>query len=264
MNRKEQEKELLKNYQCLEIDPLETAGVLLSNEIKYYVKEYKLIEPFNIDNLKPAAYKLTIGDEYAKGGNIKKLYDEPGKNEIRIPPYELKLRKILEGYERNPFLSDFYEGSNVNLETEITFLLIHYSQLKEALKNHVSDFILADFSIEKDLVYAILNLNTDELKVFENIYDYVIHEVGVPYVVIYIDLSLGILRRRIFQRGRPYELNADIRYFKQYNDKVKLYFKKKAQSKVHFFDVSDLELDHDNRKLMQIRDKILEVVGKST
>ncbi len=174
--------------------------------------------------------------------------------------YELKMGKILEEYERNPFLRDFYEGSNVNLETEITFLLIHYSQLKKAVKNHNSDFILADFSIEKDLVYAILNLNTEELKVFENIYDYVIHQVGIPYVVIYVDLSLKILRRRIFQRGRPYEISADLRYFKEYNDKVKQYFKKKAQSKVYFFDGDDLEFDPDNRKLRQIRDKILEVM----
>jgi len=175
--------------------------------------------------------------------------------------YELKLRKLLEGYERNPFLRDFYAGSNVNLETEITFLLIHYSQLKEALKNRDSDFILADFSIEKDLVYAIVNLNTEELEVFKNIYDYVIKQVGVPNMVIYVDLSLEVLRRRIFQRGRPYELNADISYFKEYNDKVKLYFKKEVQSKVHFFDVDDLDLDPDNRKLMQIRDKIREVTG---
>jgi len=174
--------------------------------------------------------------------------------------HELKVGKILEEYDRNPFLRDFYEGSDVNLETEITFLLIHYSQLKKTLKNHNGDFILADFSIEKDLVYAILNLNTEELKVFETIYDYVIQQVGVPFVVIYIDLSLEVLRRRIFQRGRPYEINADLRYFKGYNDKVKEYFKEKAQSEVYFFDVDDLELDPDNRKLRQIRDKIQEVM----
>jgi deoxyadenosine/deoxycytidine kinase len=175
--------------------------------------------------------------------------------------YELKIGKILEEYERNPFLRDFYEGSNVNLETEIAFLLIHYSQLKKTVKNRNIDFILADFSIEKDLVYAILNLNTEELKIFENIYNYIIHKVGVPYVVIYVGLSLEILRRRIFQRGRPYEMNTDVKYFKEYNDKIKQYFKNDAQSEVYLFDVDDLELDPDNRKLRQIRDKILEVMG---
>ncbi len=69
-----------------------------------------------------------------------------------------------------------------------------------------------------------------------------------------------ITGRRIFQRGRSYEIAVDLRYFKEYNDKVKHYFKKKAQSEVYFFDVDDLELDPNNIKLRQIRDKILELM----
>lgn len=172
--------------------------------------------------------------------------------------HELKMRKILEEHESNPFLEEFYEGYDVKLETELTFLLIHYSQLKKAIENFNNSFILADFSIEKDLVYARLNLNAKELKVFENIYRHVIQEVGVPHVVIYIDLSLKVLKRRIFQRGRPYELNSDPKYFKGFNDSVREYFKNKAQSKVYFFDVDDLEFDQDNEKLNQIQRKIMD------
>jgi len=171
--------------------------------------------------------------------------------------HELKIGKILEEYERNPFLHDFYKGSKVNLETEITFLLIHYSQLKKVLEDSEESFILADFSIEKDLVYAVLNLNDTEFRIFKNIYDYVIQQVGVPTLVIYIDLSLKILKRRIFQRGRPYEMAADPDYFKEYNDKVKEHFRDRTQSEVHFFNVDDLDLDPDNRKLSQIRKVIV-------
>lgn len=171
--------------------------------------------------------------------------------------YELKMGKVLEEYDRNPFLKEFYEGLDVNLETEVTFLLIHHSQLKKTIRNSKDIFIFTDFSIEKDLVYARLNLNNKELKVFENIYNYVIQEVGIPHTVIYIDLSSKVLRRRIFQRGRPYEMNADIRYFKEYNNEVKKYFKNESKSKVYFFDVDDLELDPDNEKLSQIRNTIL-------
>lgn len=176
--------------------------------------------------------------------------------------HELKVGKILEEYESNPFLEKFYEGnSKINLETEITFLMIHYSQLKNAIKDCRDGFIVADFSIEKDLVYAKLNLNKEELRIFENIYNYVIKQVGIPHVVLYIDLSLKILKRRIFQRGRSYEINANPEYFKQYNDKVKEYFKKEAKSKTYFFDVDDLDIDPDNRKLSQIRNRILEVTA---
>jgi len=180
--------------------------------------------------------------------------------------HELKVRKLLEEYERNPFLKDFYEMDfTVNLETEITFLLIHHSQLKKTINVYQDDFIIADFTIEKDLIYARLNLNEDELKIFEDIYDYVIKKVGLPSAVIYIDLSVKILRRRIFQRGRSYEMDADPAYFKTYNDKIKRYFENETQSKVYFFDVDDLDLDPSNEKLGQIRDIILkeiETVGK--
>lgn len=177
--------------------------------------------------------------------------------------YELKIEKVLEEYERNPFLKEFYEGLDVNLETESTFLLIHHSQLKKAIRSCKDIFILADFSIEKDLVYARLNLNNKELNVFENIYNYVIQEVGIPHAVIYIDLSSKVLRRRIFQRGRPYEINADIEYFKEYNDKVKEYFKNESKSKVYFFNVDDLEFDPDSEKLSQIRTAALKIIRGS-
>lgn len=90
MNRREKEKELLKKYPCPEQDNLGTAGLLLSDEIIYYVKKYKMIDPFKSDNLRPARYELTVGNEYAIGGENKKLCDEHGKNEIRI--HRLKLR----------------------------------------------------------------------------------------------------------------------------------------------------------------------------
>lgn len=89
MNRREREEELLNKCPCPEQDDLGTAGVLLSDEIEYYVEKYKMIDPFKRDNLEAARYELTVGNEYAIGGEIKKLCDEPGKNEMRIPPFEV-------------------------------------------------------------------------------------------------------------------------------------------------------------------------------
>jgi hypothetical protein len=69
MNRREQEKEELLHYHCPEEDDFKTyGGVLLSDEITHYAIKHKMIDPFNPSNLKPASYYLTIGDEYAVGG----------------------------------------------------------------------------------------------------------------------------------------------------------------------------------------------------
>lgn len=104
MNKRERERELLEKYQCLEHDPLGTVGVLLSNEIEEYVRHFKLINPFDPNNLKPAAYELTVGDEYSIGGKTGKLSDELGKNEIRIPPFEVAIIKTTEKVNLPRFL----------------------------------------------------------------------------------------------------------------------------------------------------------------
>jgi deoxycytidine triphosphate deaminase len=86
-------------------DTLHGTGVLLSDAIQHYVTEFDLISrPFDDKNLKPANYKLTIGDEYAIGGTISPLSDLPGQNEIRIKPFEVAVIKTSETLNLPPFL----------------------------------------------------------------------------------------------------------------------------------------------------------------
>jgi deoxycytidine triphosphate deaminase len=85
-------------------DGFDFEGVLLSDAIKRCVESFALIEPFNQENLKAACYKLTVGDEYAIGGKINPLSDEPGKNEIRIPPFEVAVIKTHETINMPRFL----------------------------------------------------------------------------------------------------------------------------------------------------------------
>lgn len=80
---------------CPEDDPNVGSGVLTSDEIKYCITKFKLIEPFDEEKddkkLKPARFKLSLGENYAMAGDIKKLYDEPGKNEFVIPPFQVAI-----------------------------------------------------------------------------------------------------------------------------------------------------------------------------
>lgn len=176
---------------------------------------------------------------------------------------EFDTKKILEEAEKNPFLAEFYQGTtNPNLETELTFVLLHYYQIRTALNNIPEDFIISDFSIEKDLVYAELNLKEEEFNIFKNAYDFIVQQIGIPDVVIYLDLSLKILQRRIFQRGRSYELDMGPSYLQKYNEKLKSFFSGKSKSKVHFINVDDLVFDPDDERLDQIREIIQDVIRK--
>lgn len=171
----------------------------------------------------------------------------------------LNIGEILEDYEINPFLNDFYKGDkSINFETEITFLLIHYSQLKKKLRSNTDQFLIADFSIEKDLVFAKLNLKDEELKIFQKLNNYVIEKVGIPYLVIFLDVSHNLLMTRIMQREREYEMKANPEYFKEFNNKIRRFFKAESKSKTWFINVDNLEFDPNNEILQQIKNKIRE------
>lgn len=85
-------KVLLGKFPDVTEDPAsERSGVLLRDEIEKYVENFKLIHPFNRNNLKGASCYLTVGTEYALGGKRGKLNDEPGRNELKIPPFEVAI-----------------------------------------------------------------------------------------------------------------------------------------------------------------------------
>ena len=113
MSTKKRQDELnrLKRIAAKTIDALEEdahpdkTGVLLSDEIKFYVKQGQLICPFNPDNLKPAAYELTVGNEAMVGGEFLSLGDDPkDDNVLCIPPFEVAVIKTGETLNLPRFL----------------------------------------------------------------------------------------------------------------------------------------------------------------
>src|SRR5271166_4763084 len=79
-------------------------GVVLAQGIKFYCHQFDLITPFEVDNLKPANYKLRVGDQYAIGGEIRLLAEELGKDTIVIPPFAVAVIKTLETLNMPQFL----------------------------------------------------------------------------------------------------------------------------------------------------------------
>ena len=79
-------------------------GVLLSDAIQQCADSFDLITPLFKENLKPANYKLRIGNEYALKGEIKTLSDKPGENQITIEPFDVAVIKTLETINMPRFL----------------------------------------------------------------------------------------------------------------------------------------------------------------
>jgi len=77
-------------------DSFPGTGVVLSDGIAAYCKEFDLISPFREINLKPANYKLSVGDEFAIGGKPGKLTSDPGRDTLEVPPFEVAIIKTRE------------------------------------------------------------------------------------------------------------------------------------------------------------------------
>lgn len=103
--RRQAEEKRIKGFTKVETDDHpEKTGVLLSDEIEFYVRQGQLIDPFNQKNLKPAAYELTVGDEAVVGGEPCHLSDCWPNNSLSIPAFEVAVIQTAETLNLPRFL----------------------------------------------------------------------------------------------------------------------------------------------------------------
>lgn len=114
---------------------------------------------------------------------------------------------LLEGADKNPFLERFYrEPRAAALQTQLFFLLQRAQQMQDLRQGDIfSPVRVADFLLEKDRLFAELNLDVDELRLYEQVYNQLTLDVPQPDLVIYLQAPVSILEERIRQRGIPAE-----------------------------------------------------------
>ncbi|TDJ21661.1 MAG: deoxynucleoside kinase, partial [Gammaproteobacteria bacterium] len=114
---------------------------------------------------------------------------------------------LLEKAEENPFITRFYQNPRqYALSTQLYFLLqrAHQVQGFRQIDLFQSSHI-ADFMIDKDRLFAELTLTTDELKLYQQIYQHMTIDAPKPDLVIYLQAPTEVLRERITKRGIDYE-----------------------------------------------------------
>jgi len=119
------------------------------------------------------------------------------------PSFEAAL--LLEVFEENPFLSDFYgDRERYAFQTQIFFLLSRYRhQQSLSIENEAP--IIADYTFAKDRLFALLNVTGDELTMYERVHRALAEKVTLPDLVVYLQADLDLLMARIAMRDRPYE-----------------------------------------------------------
>lgn len=122
---------------------------------------------------------------------------------------------LLEVFEENPFLSDFYgDRARYAFQTQIFFLLSRYHQQNEIVPNFTGQekTLITDYTFFKDALFARINLSGDELNMYHKVHEALAEKIPLPDITIYLSADVDTLMDRIALRDRSYERTMDRGY----------------------------------------------------
>jgi deoxyadenosine/deoxycytidine kinase len=133
---------------------------------------------------------------------------------------------VLEQFEENPFLADFYiDPARHAFATQIFFLLSRFKQLSDLNSADLfHDVVISDYVFDKDKIFAYITLSEAELRLYEEVERNLETDVPRPDLVIYLQATPEVLIRRIKNRGRAYEKRIDEDYLDKLCQAYNYYF----------------------------------------
>ncbi len=136
---------------------------------------------------------------------------------------------LLEVFEENPFLSDFYaDRERYAFQTQIFFLLSRYHQQRRTVHELIASgrHLFADYTFAKDALFAQINLKGDELDMYYKVHGALAEKIEKPDLLVYLQASTDMLMRRIAFRDRPYERQMERSYIDDLNHAYDSFFTK--------------------------------------
>jgi deoxyadenosine/deoxycytidine kinase len=135
-------------------------------------------------------------------------------------------RLVQEDVGHNPFLERFYENQRkFAFQTQLFFLLSRYRQQRELSQGNLFEKgVVLDYVLAKDKIFALINLEDDEIALYDSIYRLLVPTVPRPDMVIYLQARPEVLLSRVRKRGVDYERNISLDYLKTLSDAYNEYF----------------------------------------
>lgn len=167
---------------------------------------------------------------------------------------------VLEVFEENPFLSNFYsDRARYAFQTQIFFLLSRYHQQRRNITDRLAESIsvISDYTFEKDALFARINLQGDELDMYYNVQEALAEKVTSPKLVVYLRASTDTLMRRIAQRDRPYERQMERSYIDLLNHSYDDYYLDSSHApSVLIIDSNELDFVNRPEDLVLVEQRI--------
>jgi deoxyguanosine kinase len=177
---------------------------------------------------------------------------------------QLHAELILEAASENPFIERFYsEPERYALATQINFLFQRADQLRSlAQPGLFSQRVIADFLLDKDPLFARLNLTDDELALYEKLYGYLKPQSPAPDLVIMLQASVDTLLARVQKRGIRYERGIDAAYLARLSDAYTRHFHNYDDAPVLFVNTEGLNFVDEPAHLALLVSRIREMRGR--
>ena len=125
----------------------------------------------------------------------------------------LNARLLLENPDANPFLPGFYQDApRYALSAQLHFLLQRVEQVRDLGREELSRPVVADFMLAKDPLFAGINLDPAELKLYDALYTHLRPHAPVPDLVLYLQADPEILLERVHRRHAQFERGITLEY----------------------------------------------------
>ncbi|MBE0602086.1 MAG: deoxynucleoside kinase, partial [Deltaproteobacteria bacterium] len=160
-------------------------------------------------------------------------------------------RLVKEEVAHNPFLERFYENpKKFAFQTQLFFLLSRYRQQKELAQGDLfEEGVVCDYIMAKDKIFALINLEDDEVSLYESIFKLLVPTLAKPDLVIYLQARPEVLLSRVRKRGIGYERNISLDYLKTLSDAYNEYFFHYNETPLLIVNTSEIDFVESARDL---------------
>lgn len=167
-------------------------------------------------------------------------------------------RLVLEQFEDNPFLPKFYEDrERYAFPTQMAFLASRFKQQQDMLsKDLFHQMTVSDYIFEKDRIFARLNLEDDELALYDSIFDIMTSISAKPDLVIYLQSTVDRLMENIRRRDRDYERNISRSYLEELSEAYNHFFYYYNKSPLMIINTSEIDFVSSEKHLDYIEEQI--------
>ena len=174
---------------------------------------------------------------------------------------------LLEIFEENPFLSDFYsDRQRYAFQTQIFFLLSRYRQQNNTVPGILGaqHSLLADYTFAKDALFARINLQGDELEMYYKVHEALGEKIPKPDLIVYLRADPQTLMHRITLRDRPYERQMEPGYITDLHGAYEDFFSKPFDhTPILPIDTNKLNFVQQAEHVDLIENRIREALGLS-